>query len=140
MYRNTNTVFLIICGGIIILAVYLIIATDAPRILSGIFSNNQETIEKTDDGMTPTKSSFIKIKKENDNTIIYFTKTNNTSRYKCIYGSEKGKMNNDAIVHIGRENIECKINKTINTDYYVQLISINNRIEIKSDIQKVLAE
>lgn len=141
MSRNTNTLFWVICGAIVVLTIYLVIVAEVPNTIKNILDHNNKTVEVVDDGSTPTKSTVKSSESTNNSFAISYAPTKNTSRYRCDYGTEKGKMDNTGIVYIDKDKIVCKASHLKSaTKYYVQLSSINNNIAIKSDIVSVITK
>lgn len=138
MGRSTNALFWIICGAIFVVTVYIIVNSDLSNVISEIFTDTNNIVDKADDGSTPGKPAYVSAKVESDEFSITFKKSANSTRYRCNYGTEKGSMKETGVIYIDKDTIVCSATHLKpNTKYYVQLLGQNLDKETGSDIKTV---
>lgn len=135
MSRNTNVLFLVITGAIVILTIFSFINAKFD-VIGDIVTVFQGNVSNSDNNTTPDAPMFKKVEIVGDDYLVYFNTAKNASRYKCAYGPRKTAVKNSALVTFDGDNVICKIENNSN-NYYVQIIAINNQKETPSEIRYI---
>lgn len=131
MSRNTNSLFWVICGAIVILTIFGFL-NNKYGIIGSIFQYEKREVNEADDGSIPESPVFIETVETSDKYIVYFNVSKNATRYRCIYGERQTGLKNSAIVEITGTKISCNIPKK--DSKYAQVIANNYDKETPSQI------
>ena len=135
MKRNTNAIFWIICGAILILTMYIAVETNFAEVLSKPFKDWRQTVDKADDNSVPEKPIFESKKQDGNNSIFYYKVSKNATRYECRAGTEKKDMRERGIVFIDKQKITCKFSSLEDgTKYFIKAVANNGSENIESSI------
>lgn len=135
MSRNTNSLFWVICGAIVILTIFGLV-NNKFNIVGEIMGGAKASVEKADNGTVPGAPEYIKFESKDGVYNVVFNETENATRYDCNYGPRKTALKNSAIVSIGEHKVTCLVPDS-NGITYVQLNAINGESTTSSDIIKI---
>lgn len=136
MSRNTNPLFWVVCGAIVILTIFAMI-NNRFNIIENVFSRNNNTVSTADNNATPEKPTYIGYKIENNTYYVTFKTSKNSTRYRCAYGPRSSAVKNSAIASPTSSEVVCSFPVKDNKDVYVQVFGQNTSKETGSDIIKV---
>lgn len=136
MARNTNALFLIICGAIIVLSIFIIVNGQI-HLIESPFKNTQEQLNSSDNEDIPEQPVFSEYIQNETNFIAIFNTSGKTSRYSCLYGPRISAVKKTAVITLDSKFVRCDIPNLDASDKFVQLVSINGNNKTFSEIKKL---
>lgn len=133
MGNNTNTLFLVICGAIVVLTIFTIINNNTGAIEAPI-KDFQEEVTGADNGDIPGIPIFINSNKNESFYTVNFKTSENSTRYKCLYGPRRTAINSEAVMNITKQNVTCNIPFTGSDKLFVKVLGINGDNNTPSEI------
>lgn len=101
-------------------------------------NKKDENNKLQDTTLKPETPIISDIKASSNSLALNFNKVINATSYKCIYGKDIDAMNNEGTIIDTLTGYQCFIdNLEQGTNYYVQLIAINEELSSNSEIKNV---
>jgi hypothetical protein len=132
MARNTNSLFWVICGAIVVLTIFAFL-NNRYNIIGTIFQYERTEVSEADDGSVPEAPTFIETVETDNKYIVYFNVSKNSTRYRCVYGERQTGLYNSAIVEVQGKKVSCNVPKKAESKY-VQILGTNYDKETPSEI------